>query len=277
MPRRLLALLSVALAMLTAAAAMSAGCVPESQPPTENPPPATPKAERIGSPAADRTRTPIGAPWPERVVDLGPSVEKRPILMHLLGGGPHPVLVLGGIHGSERNSAVCAQLFLSYARAHPAEFAGVPLAVIPEANPDGLARGVRFNARRVDLNRNFPAANWSRSYASGRSADSEPETAALEKIIREQQPRRILSIHSITAEPCNNFDGPAEPLARAMASKNGYAVKDAIGYPTPGSLGNWAGHDLGIPVVTLELPAAMPGAECWDHNRAAIVEFARMP
>jgi protein MpaA len=268
MPRRPPAFLSLVLAMLLQLIAISAGCVPESKPPKENLPTVGSKAERIASPVADGS---------ERVMEICQSVEKRPILMHLLGGGPYPVLMLGGIHGSERNSAACARLFISYARAHPVEFSGVPLAVIPEANLDGLVRGVRFNARRVDLNRNFPAANWSRSYASGRSAGSEPETAALEKIIRELQPRRILSIHSITAEPCNNFDGPAEPLARAMASKNRYAVKDAIGYPTPGSLGNWAGHDLGIPVVTLELPASLPGADCWDRNRAAIVEFVRMP
>ena len=85
------------------------------------------------------------------------------------------------------------------------------------------------------------------------------------------RPRRILSIHSITGEPCNNFDGPAEPLARAMASANGYAVKEQIGYPTPGSLGSWAGGDLGIPVVTLELPVASRGAEAWQRNRSAIL------
>ena len=206
-------------------------------------------------------------------VEIGRSREGRPILLHRFGIGEHPVLVLGGIHGSERNSAVCARLLVSYLCSQPAAQVVVPLAVVPEANPDGLERGVRYNARRVDLNRNFPSTNWEKGYASGGRPNSEPETQAIVRIVRELQPRRILSIHSITGEPCNNFDGPAEPLARAMASANGYAVKGQIGYPTPGSLGNWAGQNLGVPVVTLELPASTPGAEAWQSNRSAILAF----
>jgi protein MpaA len=62
-----------------------------------------------------------------------------------------------------------------------------------------------------------------------------------------------------------------------MASANGYAVKGWIGYPTSGSLGSWAGADLGIPVVTLELPASTSGADAWEKNRAAILRFISVP
>jgi protein MpaA len=93
------------------------------------------------------------------------------------------------------------------------------------------------------------------------------------RLVRDLRPRRILSIHSIAGDPCNNYDGPAEPLARAMASGNGYALKGQIGYPTPGSLGSWAGTDLGIPIVTLELPASTPGDVAWERNRSAILGF----
>lgn len=211
----------------------------------------------------------------ERVVEIGRSVENRPILMNVFGDGPHPILILGGIHGSEKNSADCAALLVEHLRAHPVSHA---IAVIPAANPDGLARGVRLNVHRIDLNRNFPANNWKSSKYKGTnwggpSPASEPETQALIKAIESLQPVRILSIHSITSQPCNNYDGPAEPLARLMTSRNGYATKDTIGYPTPGSLGSWAGIDRHIPMITLELPYNLPGKESWDHNRDAILSF----
>jgi murein peptide amidase A len=223
-----------------------------------------------------REAPPMAATQPaERVIEIGRSVEDRPVLMHLFGGGPHPILVLGGIHGSEKNSADCAALLVEQLRGHRVD---QPIAVIPAANPDGLARGVRMNAHRVDLNRNLPAKNWTASKYKGTnwggpSAGSEPETQALIKAIESLQPARILSIHSITSEPCNNYDGPAEPLAKLMTARNGYVARDTIGYPTPGSLGSWAGIDRQIPMITLELPHNLPGKESWEHNRDAILVF----
>ncbi len=206
-----------------------------------------------------------------QVVEIGRSREARPILLDRFGTGERPILVVGGIHGSEGNSAVCARLLVSYLCSRPTDAAAIPLVVVPEANPDGLERGVRFNARRVDLNRNFPSPNWEKGYASGVKAASEPETQAIVQIVRDLRPRRILSIHSIVGDPCNNYDGPAEALARAMASANGYAVKERIGYPTPGSFGNWAGADLALqssrsncpPQRLVPKPGSTTGRQSW--------------
>ena len=64
---------------------------------------------------------------------------------------PTAVLVVGSIHGTETaGHAVIARL----RRAVPP--AGVRLLLVRTANPDGVARGTRQNARGVDLNRNFP-------------------------------------------------------------------------------------------------------------------------
>jgi murein tripeptide amidase MpaA len=64
-------------------------------------------------------------------------------------------LVIAGTHGDENSSIVtlsCALRTLtpSLRRHH----------VILAVNPDGCQLGLRANARGVDLNRNFPAANW---------------------------------------------------------------------------------------------------------------------
>lgn len=212
----------------------------------------------------------------EQVVEIGRSTEGRPIEMYLLGSSPNPVLVIGGIHGSEKNSAECALLLLEHLRRNPGDLGRGSIAVIPAANPDGLARNLRYNAHRVDLNRNFPSQNWSKAqgiFASGPKPSSEPETRALCKVMEKIQPRRILSIHSIVGDPCNNYDGPAETVANRMAMKNGYPAKASIGYPTPGSLGSWAGMDRKIPTITLELSRATPGAAGWQQNREAILAF----
>ncbi len=64
-------------------------------------------------------------------------------------------LILAGTHGDENSSVVtlsCALRTLtpSLRRHH----------VVLNVNPDGSQLGLRANANGVDLNRNFPAANW---------------------------------------------------------------------------------------------------------------------
>ena len=231
---------------------------------------------------------PLSAPTPaprpteppaERTLHLGNSVEGRPLTLHLFGNAPHPTLILGAIHGNEPTSATVARRLLEHLRAHrDALPAHASVAILPVANPDGLARKLRTNKNLVDVNRNFPSANWAqrrrtRTYGGAQSS-SEPETLAIIAAFDQLKPARVVSIHSMDA-PCNNYDGPARDLAEAMSHHNGYPVKASIGYPTPGSLGNWAGTDRQIPVVTLELPRKLPGDAAWDQNRAALLEVIR--
>jgi protein MpaA len=90
------------------------------------------------------------------------------------------------------------------------------------------------------------------------------------------KPDRIVAIHSIArGRHCNNFDGDGEDLAFLMAAHNRYRATSTIGYPTPGSFGNWAGIDHGIPTITLELPRDADAATCWRENRDALLAFIR--
>jgi murein peptide amidase A len=222
------------------------------------------------------------APRVMRTETLGHSVEGRPIVVHTFGTGSVGTLVMAGIHGDESSTLVLAERLI-FMLSH-GELSDVlqtsSVAIIPVANPDGVQRGTRTNARRVDVNRNFPASNWGTSrkgtYHGGPAALSEPETVAIQKAVQTLRPRRIISIHSITrGRHCNNYDGPAEQLAQRMAKHNGYPVTANIGYPTPGSFGSWAGIDLQIPVITLELPRDLPGELAWQSNRAALIEALR--
>jgi hypothetical protein len=236
--------------------------VPETALPRPTPPPSAPSAA-----------------GPERVV-LGRSVEGRPLVLYRFsrwGGG---TLVIGGIHGNEPTSAEVAARLVALLAEDPAGWDDAPVAVLPRANPDGLARGTRVNARGVDLNRNFATQNWTRrdpgrSTYGGPEPESEPETRAILLAIAMTAPARIVSIHSIgEGRECNNFDGPAEYLARAMSAENGYPVVASLG-ACRGSLGNWAGVDRDVPIITLELPRNEPGPEAWARNRSALVLAVR--
>ncbi len=215
--------------------------------------------------------------------DIGTSVEGRPIRAATYENGPGcaRVLIFAGIHGDEWQGVDIAQRFLDVVRRWDRTRVKVVLAVIPIANPDGVFRRRRTNAHGVDLNRNFPASNWtqrrpSSAFFGGTEPAGEPETQAMIAWVEGFRPDRILSLHVMNnSSYCNNYDGPAGPLAQAMAHRNGYRVKADIGYPTPGSFGTWAGRERAIPTVTLELPAHTDIEHLWEVNREALTAFVR--
>ena len=181
------------------------------------------------------------------------------------------------MHGDEPKGVHVARCFLDLLRCDPLLSADVHWTVLPVANPDGFSRGTRRNAHRIDINRNFPTANWellssrSRMFGGWEPA-SEPETRALISMIERWKPNRIITIHSIGANRfCNNYDGPGRRLAKCLHGHNGYPVTDSIGYATPGSFGTWAGRERGLATVTLELPSTHSSKRCWDDNRDALL------
>ena len=214
---------------------------------------------------------------------LGRSVQGRAIKAVRFGPPQRARLILGGFHGDEPKGVDLARRLCAYLRAQGGSCPGRTVILVPVVNPDGYARRKRRNAHGVDLNRNFPTTDWtagsvrSRFYG-GRAPAAEPETQAVIRLIETVGPSEIISLHSISRRRhCNNYDGlaggggPAGALARAMAELNGYPVTSNIGYATPGSLGTWAGRELGIAVVTLELPSHHSPRRCWDDNRAALL------
>ncbi len=194
--------------------------------------------------------------------NYGASLDGVPLTVFLPDSGSVEIVVLASIHGDEPETTVVVSEAL---RCLPQ--GDLRAAVILCGNPDGLLRGTRGNSRGVDLNRNFPTSNWSpdavhyKSRANdardialspGAQPASEPETTALIALLERLNPRAIVSLHSALA--CVD-DAGASHLGRRLAELCALPFLTEIGYPTPGSMGTWAGEQ-GLNLVTLELEDA---------------------
>lgn len=191
----------------------------------------------------------------------------------VFGDSGSTTLIFGGFHGDEPGG-VHLVLDLAKAIQKDPSLINKRVVLVPALNPDGLMKGTRVNSNKVDINRNFPTKNWSYAYKAdryypGREAGSEKETHTAIWFIEHFKPEKIISIHS--ALHVVNYDGPAKALAELMSHHNGYDVSDNIGYSTPGSFGTYAGAELGIPTITLELPLYDPESS-WADNKEALIK-----
>ncbi len=185
--------------------------------------------------------------------------------------GDCKLLVFAGIHGEEPETTSA----LSRALRH----LSVPsphCAAVLAANPDGLIRGTRGNARGVDLNRNFPASDWQPDPVTHRSTlddpmdvvlspgehpGSEPEYKALMSLIDGLKPNAVIALHA----PLACIDEASETqLGMWLAERTGLPLVNGVGYPTPGSFGSWGGEEC-IAVVTYEFPLASTDALVREH------------
>ena len=180
---------------------------------------------------------------------VGTSVQRLPILSFVLGQGSDVTFILATIHGDEPAGTPLVRRLGKYLQQQPPLMAGRTVVLLAVANPDGMAHNSRFNANGVDLNRNFPASNRVNNIKSGATALSEPEARLVKQIIEQYSPDRIVSVHQPLA--CIDYDGPGTTLAVRMAQYCSLPVK-RLG-PKSGSLGSYAGVDLGIPIITFEM------------------------
>jgi len=174
------------------------------------------------------------------------------------------ILIVGGTHGDELTSvSVVFRWINKLNQYHSGLF---HWHVAPLMNPDGVLKreASRTNKNGVDLNRNMPSADWTTNALKywknkgnkdprkfpGESAASEPETQWLIDEINRFEPDAIISVHA----PYGVVDFDSLLLNRAPKSLGKLRLNFLGTYP--GSLGNYAGINRNIPVITLELPHA---------------------
>jgi hypothetical protein len=182
-------------------------------------------------------------------------------------------LIIGGLHGDEKATVALVATFREEWLA--TREVRSPAVLIPMANPDGFVANTRYNANRVDLNRNCDSL-WrpDSTEPPGPHPWSEPESCAIRDFILAFEPAKIVALHWALAEI--DADGPQSTgLARRMwnAMSPGesapYRIRTAARDPgqppdpegfCPGSFGQWCGYavrfagGLRPAMITLELP-----------------------
>ena len=234
----------------------------------------------------------------------GYSVEGRPLLHADLGnpGSLNTPLIFSMVHGDEVTPLYLGLELLRWVRENSKSLGDHRMVIAPMVNPDSFFKKPRsrVNSRGAPVNRNCPTRDWDarakkawkdrfKSHPRrfpGHVPDSEPETRFQRDLIASVRPLKILSVHA----PLNfmDYDGPTH-LSLAQFPKDYVqeclklrkSLKATSGGFFPGSLGNYAGQELGIPTLTLELPSADPAKarvywERFRHGIKTMIEY-RMP
>jgi len=232
---------------------------------------------------------------------IGKSVEGRDIEEYTFGNGINHLIFVGGIHGGyEWNTVVLAYRFLDYLKADPSIVPeNTKVTIIPSLNPDGVYKIVkkegrfsvndvpksantspgRFNANKVDLNRNFdckwqPKSTWqNKTVSAGSKVFSEPEAVAMRDYITKNKPKVVVFWHSqgdaVFASQCEKGILPETLTAMDIYAKaSGYkAVKTFDAYVTTGDAESWLAK-VGIPSITVELKTHQTVE--WEQNSRGI-------
>lgn len=213
-------------------------------------------------------------------INVRKSAAGTPLIWTVFGEEKSPAasnttLIMCGVHGDEITPVkFCWDMMRELKSNHT--FSDKVVVVAPLVSPDSFLKSkpTRTNAAGVDVNRNFPTADWKREahkrWAAvhkkdrrkfpGPRAASEQETIFQMNLIKRYKPNKIISVHAPLT--LLDYDGPslkeeagkyAKTVLEQMSQKSmGYKVSN---YPIfPGSLGNWAGKENHIPTYTLELP-----------------------
>lgn len=215
----------------------------------------------------------------------GKSAGGRPLLYFTCGeNNKNTTLILSTIHGDEITPVYFGLRSVMFVKGEPELCRDHRIVIAPIVNPDGylVSPPTRVNKNGVDLNRNFATKDfdaranmlWAKNFKSdkrrnpGAKGGTEVETQFQQWLIDEFKPDKILSVHS----PLNffDYDGPSVEDIKTIAeeyirscNRLRDTVKKASGNYRflrygfyPGSLGNYAGKERGIPTLTLELPTA---------------------
>lgn len=231
----------------------------------------------------------------------------NPLIYAVFGSGEMTTLLLGGVHPDELTPIPLAFRFANYLEENRQTIpANSRVVVAPLINPDGFFRkaSTRVNGQGVDLNRNFftqdwytSAKNWwitrrqrNEQHFPGHIPNSEIETLFQIWLIDSFKPDKIISVHAPLG--FYDYDGPgdrklkslttSEQKARKLvehmsASSKNYKIVDYSFYP--GSLGNYAGNERGIPTITLELETTNPSKteEYWRQFSPGLVQAIQFP
>ena len=218
---------------------------------------------------------------------IGKSFEGRDIEAYTYGDGLTHLVFVGGIHGGyEWNTVLLAYGIIDYLNAHLERIPkNITISILPSVNPDAIFKvtgkegrfsvedvtpdkkiltSARFNARDVDLNRNFDCkwqtkSTWqTKTVSAGTAVFSEPETKIIKDFLLKSVPAAVIFWHSksngVYASQCEQgiLSGTRD-LMNTYAQASGYPAIDSFdAYVVTGAAEDWLAS-IGIPAITVEL------------------------
>lgn len=215
---------------------------------------------------------------------IGKSVEGKDIIAYHFGSGDKEILLVGGSHGGySPNTAALASEFVAYFKKNEASIpSNLMVTVIPNLNPDGTDKSGtagRFNANKVDINRNFDC-EWSaeavwrnQNVSGGTEAFSEPEAQALRDYVQKYDPASAIVWFSaegkVYPSACAATPSKASiDLAATFATAAKYpAEAEFDAYAITGDMVNWMAKE-GIPAISVLL-SDYKNTE-WTKNLAGV-------
>lgn len=226
------------------------------------------------------------------ITTIGYSVNGRAIQAYSFGSGASKILYVGGMHGNEKSSYHTMNSWIEDLENNPDR---IPthrtVIVVPNSNPDGTAASRRTNSNNVDLNRNFPADDWTAGVympgptfapqGGGAAPLSEPESKALSSFVQSIRPQLVLTFHGAAAVVIANGSGDSSGLAATYAGKSRYSVAsdsqadDIFSYTTTGEFEDWLHDKLGIPALLIE--HATTSSNEFARNRDALWAMVALP
>ncbi len=232
---------------------------------------------------------------------IGTSAGGNDIVAYHYGSGDTELLFIGGIHaGYAPNTVLVAYELMDYLDNPDVIPDGVRVTVIPTLNPDGQKEALgtagaftqaaipqnagsdatgRFNANKVDLNRNFDCAWQSKGVwrntpvSGGIAAFSEPESAALRDYVSQNKPDAVIAYYAaaggVYASTCSGTVDPETiTLMQRYANAAGYPAQEEFDYyEVTGDMVNWFAKQ-GIPAISVLL-SDYTNTE-WSKNKKGV-------
>jgi hypothetical protein len=201
------------------------------------------------------------------------STDRRVIETIELGKGARRIAILGSLHGDETQSVALVEELARHFQSHPETLRQATVLLVKSPNPDGLAARSPYNIHGIDLNRNFPSANWKslQNSRAGSKSASEAETRVIMRLLTDFRPTLVVHLKDSKDRALVNSEGNARSQAEQIARLlHGQAV-EGFGAKTSGSVEDYAATQLKIPSLTLLLAVEASDQAAWAKDRDALL------
>ncbi len=205
---------------------------------------------------------------------IGYSVQRRKIIMLIMGCGYKRIFLTGGIHARESvNTKLLMMLTSYYAEKYYGKdiFNRYSFNIVPLINPDGYTMAMtdesmadyKCNYNNIDINRNFPSVLYKSGGKAGEYPASEPETRALMMAFKSHPSVMYIDFHSrgeciyYHRQAMNEcYNRRQYMIAKRLGECTGYSLvapdEEVEAYDTGGNSVHYYSENFKMPAFTIE-------------------------